>query len=245
MLDSLPTVGLLATLAGREDMLERVIGDILPQVDRLLVLLNGHQSVPDFLVHPKVSCSRGPNRGISAKFSMAEDLQAVFVSIDDDIQYPSNYVERLRDGLRTWGEQCIVGFHSSTLAQADDWLQPQSMDTVAYWVEQREDRVCNVLGTGTIAWSSAGITIGHDDLPFPVGLDLQIAVLGQRRGLRFVSLSRPAHWMTSLWPPDERGIRRAGSISIWQHTLQDTDSPLNARPAKQWAATQVSTWQVH
>ncbi len=233
----------MATLQGREGMLARVVAAIRPQVDRLFVRLNGYGSVPDFLATGQITTETGANTGNRAKYSMIGGFDGIVISIDDDIAYPGDYVDRLVRGLAEYGGRALVGFHGSTLGEEADFLDVSTI--VPYWSDLERDQRCHVLGSGTIAWDSRYCKIDSSDFPFRNGIDVQLAVLGQQRAWPFVVLSRPANWMTPLWPADPDGVRRAGAASVWQHTLQDRPSVLNARPAQHWALRQVDRWVIH
>lgn len=242
-----PTFGVLATMPGREKMLEKVISQVLPQVDRLFVRLNGHHAVPPFLHQPGIEWDLGPNLGVAAKLRPVETLEGLVLSFDDDIHYPDDYAQRIRQGIRRWGDGCIVGFHSSlVVGSPPDWWTPsRRVRNLPFQSEAKKDLACNALGFGTIGWISPRVRLAHNDFPFPVGVDAQLAVMGQRRRIPFVSLSRPAGWMSSLWPKPAEPGDIPDAISIWRHTISNVESPLNASRAHAWALAQTDRWLVH
>lgn len=246
MSKELPVYGILATLMGREAMLRQSVSSILPQVDRLFIRLNGFSRVPSFLMHDKVECELGDNLGVAVKFDYVRGLQGLVVSVDDDLAYPPDYVWRIQHGLETWGTGCIVGFHASSISAGTPWIDSVTANWVPYWAAQRHDGACHALGVGTLAYCSPRIGLRERDFPFPVGVDPQLAVIAQRRGIPMISLAREEGWIQSLWPtPDGSRAAPDQRASIWDHTQMDTASDLNARPVFAWVDAQNVAWRYH
>jgi hypothetical protein len=69
------------------------VQSILPQVDRLFLCLNGFDSIPEELVHEKVEVWHyGKNLGDRGKFFWPFGNYRAFLTLDDDLIYPSTYV---------------------------------------------------------------------------------------------------------------------------------------------------------
>ena len=107
----------MATMPSRLDNLPRAVGSIVDQVDRFYVFLDGHTSMPDCLRHEKIITIRASEHqrrlGSSGKFLglTREADPCVYLSVDDDILYPRDYVDRLVAALVSFNGRVVVGFH--------------------------------------------------------------------------------------------------------------------------------------
>lgn len=86
----------LATFPPRRRLLRQVAAAILPQVDRLFVVLNGYDAVPGFLRREARVTAVIPDRDVkdAGKFWFAPAPEDIVFTIDDDIGYPPDYVAR-------------------------------------------------------------------------------------------------------------------------------------------------------
>jgi len=82
----------LASIPSREAQLEVVVRQMLPQVGKLNVYLNGYEKVPRFLKHDRIvvrqsqTCEFG-DQGDAGKFYWADDVEGYHFTIDDDLKF--------------------------------------------------------------------------------------------------------------------------------------------------------------
>jgi hypothetical protein len=188
----------LASIPSRVDGLRQVVAWLRPQVDELVVYLNGHERVPAFLDGVTVVRSQEHgDRGDGGKFFPAGRHTGVHLVCDDDIAYPPDYVAALLDGIERHGRQAAVGFHASTLRQPfTHYHRSRSISHMSLAVPQ--DHAVHVLGTGTAAYHTSTITVSPRDFPVPNMADVWFALLGQRQQVPFVQLRRNAGWLNEL-----------------------------------------------
>jgi hypothetical protein len=104
----------MATIPKRIFHLETVVNSILHQVDVLNVYLNNFEEVPWFLNNPKINVVRSQehgDRGDAGKFFWSDKVSGNYFTIDDDILYPADYVQRLKESLDKRGKKCAIGVH--------------------------------------------------------------------------------------------------------------------------------------
>ena len=115
---ALRRVATIATMPSRLGTFPTVVARLLPQVDKLFVFLDNFDATPQpFLLagtpryHP-LAGGRG-NLHCNGRFLPLKDLAgpSVVVVVDDDIQYPRNYVSRLINGLAAASGRAVVGVH--------------------------------------------------------------------------------------------------------------------------------------
>ena len=111
------TVG-MASQPFRKEQMIRVVKQLLPQCTRICVCLNNYDSVPDELKNnPKiisVLCGEGkqyPDLGCMNKMLFCGDFPGYFAAVDDDIDYPENYIQELKKKVDYYDRQVICSLH--------------------------------------------------------------------------------------------------------------------------------------
>ncbi len=190
----------LASIPSRTDWLREVVERLRPQVDRLLVYLNGYPGVPWCLDDEQVTVVRSQHhgdRGDAGKFFPAGQHTGVHLLCDDDIAYPDDYVERLMAGIERYQRRAVVGFHASMLRERfTDYARGRTITHLSRGVAV--DNGVHILGTGTAAYHSSTIQVRPENFATPNMGDVWFAVLGQRQQVPFVQLRREADWLREL-----------------------------------------------
>lgn len=106
----------LATYPPRAEVLQSVVEAIAPQVDKLNVVLNQYDEIPGFFsahdnVHPQI-----PDRDqkdVGKFYPDVSGAEYVFL-IDDDLGFPTDFVEKSLYSLKALGpEPHVGGYHGS------------------------------------------------------------------------------------------------------------------------------------
>jgi len=126
-----------------------------------------------------------------------EPEPCLYVSVDDDIAYPPDYVARLRAGLRAWSQRAVVGFHGSILHRP---LESYRKDRTKFSLDSRLNsrRVVDVLGCGTVMFDTAFLNFDVRGWPQVNKNDLYLAIEATRAGLPLVCLAREKHFLRPL-----------------------------------------------
>jgi hypothetical protein len=112
----------IATIYDRKDSLKKTINSIIDQVDELFVYQNGYYKVFDFLIDTKIkifsSIHTGIDMGDAGKFYNIENIKdSYYFSIDDDLIYPSNYVENTIEELKKLNNESVVSYHGKNYSK--------------------------------------------------------------------------------------------------------------------------------
>jgi len=187
----------LASIPTRRASLEKVVEALLPQVDRLNVYLNGYPDVPPFLKRPSITVERSQDHGDlgdRGKMFWAEKAQGYYVTCDDDIAYPPDYVSTLIRRIEDHGRRVIVGVHGATL---NNTVRHYYRDrTVTHFAESLgADKAVHILGTGTTAWHTATLDVRMADFPEPNMADVWLGLLAQRKKIPMASVARAKKWI--------------------------------------------------
>ncbi|HWW87825.1 MAG TPA: hypothetical protein VNZ26_29710 [Vicinamibacterales bacterium] len=199
-----PIVAGMATMPSRGETLPLALASIIGQVDRLYLYLDGHDEVPSSIreqpkVTPILSRHVPDLRGAGKLLGLTlEPAQGLFVSVDDDILYPDDYVASLCEGLRAQDYRAVVGYHGSILTRP--FIRYSESRTVFYFAEAlRSACRVDVLGAGTVMFAPE--VLRFDVRQWPDGLhvvDLRFAIEAAKRSVPLICLDRPDDYVRPL-----------------------------------------------
>lgn len=198
----------LASVPERERALERTVASLLPQVDRIGVVLNCYREVPVFLIHPRIDVLldvHGAERDL-AKFHWQAACEGYYYSCDDDLVYPSWYAEHMyreledRDAMRT-----VVTMHGW-----DGW---RTRKRVLYSCFERvlSSREVLVGGTGVMLHFAPALQLGAPDESDRA--DMWVARSAHEQGLRIFVLEHERDAFEYIEPPE--------GTTLWDESLRD------------------------
>lgn len=195
----------MATVKGNEKAMLTAIVSLLPQVDQVYLYLNHYDQVPDVLQRfgERVVCRLDPEGtrwGDAGKFFGVEHEQnAIYLTCDDDIEYPTDYVLRMAQALaETRGEQA-AGVHAAVLAQPFSHYYDPCVRHVWHFEQVlTRERAAHVLGTGTVAFHTSRIAPGMDAFPSANMADIWFARWLLERGIGSRTVARPPRWLKAI-----------------------------------------------
>ncbi len=147
----------LATFPAREKKLQIAIKSIIDQVDILNIYLNEYESVPNFLKKKKINCVLGNDCAGDLKdngkfyFLNKAKENSYYFTIDDDIIYPKDYVEKMVCILNKHKNEIVVGVHGTILHQDIENFFLDRMN-IHFTNDLDKPMFVNMLGTGTVAF---------------------------------------------------------------------------------------------
>ena len=192
----MPTLAVLATIPGREAALAICLRSLRPQVDEIRVVCNGFSEPPAIVTELADSYDLDPvdQHGSAAKLRFAAAWTGLYLGCDDDLEYPADYVERMRGRVQRWKGRAIVTCHGRILKPA----ATSFLSVEAAWAPQQANPG---------AWINypGGCAIAFDSrlaLPaFVPGKNLEeahLAVWAQRRGVPIWLAAHDAGWLRYL-----------------------------------------------
>lgn len=215
----------VASIPQRAASLRAVVDALSPQVDVLHVYLNGYESMPTFLRgrpgHIRVVRSQDVAPTHDARdngkfFFLSEDVPvegAYYLSVDDDIAYPPDYVATLVARVEQYQRRAIVGVHGITLADPlVDYFVNRTVHHFAAGLAA--DRSVNLLGTGTVAFHRSTLDLSYADFGEPGMADLWLGIAAKTQGVPMRCIARAARWLQPLdthgavVPPRRKGGAR-------------------------------------
>lgn len=207
-------VASMCTIPERKDSFQLVLRRILHAqtcpVDQLHVWLNGYSKVPaDFLIDPRLQFHLEPsNPGPWVRYRLSDDSHDAdfFVTLDDDLDYPVDYIECGIKALQTRPDAAIsfMGFRW-------DWLMPPQL-----WNYAR-GKISYDLASSNAYWQDLSLLAGcvsffhrrdvagiiQHALPgFQTNDDMMVSWGLQKRSVPIVCPPRAANWVRPLAQSD-------------------------------------------
>ena len=230
----------MATVAGNEAALFRAVNSLLPQVDRIDLYANTFERLPALLQgHPKLRCvidREGTRYGDAGKFWGLQDcVDTIYLSCDDDIDYPPDYVQRMVEVLARHGGACAVTVHAALMRQCADgvvrsYYEVETRTVFHFERELAVERRAHVPGTGTTVFHSHFVKPGMHHFQKPNMADLWLAGYLREKALPVIAVARPAGWLKQL--PVERP-------TIYGHSSQQRPTAFNTGAAQSEIAARL------
>jgi glycosyltransferase involved in cell wall biosynthesis len=199
--DETVTVSMASFPPRRERML-RVVERILPQTDRLNIYLNDYDEVPPELIDEKITVVLGKDAAgdlrDNGKFYFLEGIERGFhFTIDDDIEYPIDYVQKMILKMEQYGRHVLVGVHGVIFDQP---IERFFLRRTVYGFQRNQlrDAFVNLIGTGTLGYHTSAIKLELDDFTETGMADVFIAVRAKEQGVPIICIQRPKGWLEEM-----------------------------------------------
>lgn len=194
---SMRRVATIATMASRVETFRKVLPVIHAQVDHVSVYLDGYTAPPAFLENvDRITVRRAGDLHASSRFLSLRDLNSptVVVIVDDDIIYPSDYVDRLVAALQRFEGEAVVGVFGRVFFPPHE-SYVRDARAAHFEAELPHYQFVHELGTGTCAFVSSNLEIdptewGRYDMD-----DINVAIEAQRRRLPRIAVARQRGWL--------------------------------------------------
>lgn len=201
----------MATFPSREPLIGEVVESLINQVDKLVIWVNGDMELPEQCYNEKIELYFGKDVlgfdiGCAGKFAFAFEWEGYIFTVDDDIVYAPDYVEKSIAKIEEYNRECVFSWHGrqtrlpiTVYRSAKDMLKNCSFpQTVA------QDTECHIIGTG--------VTFFHADTIFPKYdimemkhtnvSDIHFAQSMDMRGIRTIVAAHDRGWLKPLVPVD-------------------------------------------
>lgn len=230
---NLPVVANICSIPARENLLKQALQSFSSQVDSINIYLDGYERIPDFVkkCHANVKIylsSAHPGLRDNGKFlNFAHHTNdCYYFTMDDDIIYPPDYVERMIQGIESYSRRAVVGLHGVLLPENPESYFTSFRKVHCFNRELEADFIVNNLGTGTVAFHSStirGLDITHFKKPGMA--DLYFSVFCKQQHIPMIALSRPEEWLRELPSPNTSLYHEFKKADVDQSSLVRTHSP--------------------
>jgi len=213
----------MATYPGGFDKLGDTVECLLNQslsFDRLVIHVNGSEKPKNIPSDQRIEVRYSEtNYADNGKFVHLEGVSGYILTVDDDIRYPFDYIEKMVNAVDWFNRDAMIGVHGAILPVGPPitrWSDyRESRRTHVFSHSQASFSPVNVIGTGTMAYhSSIGIP-DFREMDTLRMVDLHIAVWAQKNNVSMYTLPREKNWMTEF---EEIGEKR-----IWQQANENRE----------------------
>jgi len=213
----------MATYPGGFRTVGKAIKKLLKQsltINNIILHVNGNLSPPNLPTDKRLTVIQSDkNLADNGKFRHMSQYSGYFLTVDDDINYPHDYVEKMIEYVDEFNRKAMVGFHAADLPfgpPTTRWSHYKEMRrTHIFGSNQSTFTPINVIGTGTLAF--------HSDIGIPDWkkmdtlkmVDLHVAVWANQNNIGMYTCPRKKGWM--------KEFENIGDDHIWSQANVDRE----------------------
>jgi len=239
MRETLKIVG-IATIESRKENLKLTIESIINQVDRIYVYQNGYKEIFDFLNDPKISVISSVDTGIdmgdAGKFYMLNKTEeCYFFSIDDDLIYPTDYIDNLTQKLKKYDNKVILSHHGRIMRKNAKSYYDDIFKNFRCLDKVTTEEPIDFGGTGVMGFHSKTVkSLDFDYFKNPNMADIWVGKYAKENNIKIIILPHEEGWIkTSLDIDDKNTIfqkyRKGHAVQdkILVETMLNTNRKIN------------------
>ena len=207
-MNDIPIIAGVATIPSREAAFREMLASVADQVDQLHVYLSGHVG---YLTGLPENCQQhklpGDPYGDAGKFiglADAYEQHGYYLSLDDDLLYPPDYVETLIAGIERYDQRLVCSFHGRWFGRFPITNYYRGATHRYYCLRKvGQDVPVHVPGSGCMGFHTSALRLGMGDFPSRSMADVHMAVVLRRQHVGPICLKHAADWIQHL--PIEHG----------------------------------------
>lgn len=188
----------IASIPDRIIQLEQTIYQFLKQADKIEVYLNNYTVIPQFLIQDKIqvfTSAEYGDRGDIGKFFQIEHAFGYVLTIDDDLIYPDDYVQKIIQKIDLYNRKSFICVHANRLPPNP--LTSYYQDKIGIHFEKalENDTQVDIPGTGTLGFHTDLIKLTSDIFIKPNMTDLWLALYAKNKGIPIICIERTSNWL--------------------------------------------------
>lgn len=210
-------IGALATFQDRIGIVEDTINSLVNQVDLLMIYCNDEPSFQNArkCLYGNVKKYRGQNLTDRGKFYWCKELagtDTIYMTFDDDLIYPYNYVETTIKWLSYYQNKAIISYHGKQLIARNINSFYQRMDSVQERFDYRcldfvkDNQRVDIIGTGCMAWHLDYFC--PEFMQYDKMADIQISIQAKNEGKTLIVCQHLPEWI-------KYNKKMKGKYTIW------------------------------
>ena len=190
----------MATQPSRINSYINTVYELLPYCDRFCICFNGFDKIPDNC--PKSSkiiaiCANNKNGikdlGCNNKMYWLGDFPGYYLTVDDDIHYPSNYVSETIKKIKYYGDDTICSYHGHIYSPKNGQIDFfNNRKVFCFYVKRNADIFCHRAGMGVAICNPQKIGLNkliYLNKPKNFGDDEITAIWAQTHNIPIICLS--------------------------------------------------------
>lgn len=206
MAKKIPVYASMATMYSRLPLAVDTIRSLAKQVDKMYVVLNAFTGSEDMRLWQAMIKDAGKSVSIIVSDNRLGDAErmlpvttdrAIWLTVDDDLIYPKDYVLNLKTALLMYGG--IVSYHGKAYGtpQIDSFYLGDKMTTYYHrcLYDSADDVVVDIPGSGVMAWNGEEVDLRYHLFERKNMADIETARIAQQQGVQIVALKHPGGWI--------------------------------------------------
>ena len=190
----------VATTYDRKNSLKDSVLSIINQVDELIVYQNDYYEIFDFLKNSKIkiisSKTTEINKGDAGKFYLVGQYpNCYYLTIDDDIVYPVDYVSSIISGLKKYNNNVVVTHHGRTIKKDFKDYYKDYENYYHYNSNVSGYNKVDMPGTGVMGFHTAKVPILFSDFENPNMADIIVGTKMKKIGVYCICLPHQNNWL--------------------------------------------------
>jgi hypothetical protein len=192
----------MASFPPREEVMKQTVLSLIDQVDYIYVYLNNYTAIPDFLDHPRIKVMLGINadgdlRDNGKLYFMQNIEDGYCFFVDDDIDYPADYVQQLIRKIEFYDRKAVVGIHGTIFAKPfESYFKGRSL--YHFRDELQQDVVVNQLGTGTVGFHTSLFRPNVNNFTETGMADVFFAIEAKKNNIPLICIERKKGWLQPI-----------------------------------------------
>jgi len=186
---------------GRIGSLEKTLQSIYNQCDEINLCLNDKiTELPDFLLQPKINLYITDNsKGDAFKFMFLETKNGYYLTIDDDLIYPPNYVNFMVDKCKEYNNKKIITLHGRSFYNFPIKSYYNSNAQRFYYYEKVLDDVkVQFGGTGVMCLHTSLLKKSINDFLLPNMADVWIGKFAKESNIDIICVKHEKNFIKSI-----------------------------------------------
>ena len=191
----------VASIPSREASLQHVVERLLPQARRIGVYLNGYDRVPRFLRRRRIVVARSQDQGDLRDngkfFFLSRSDSRYYATVDDDLIYPHDYLQRLVACLNEAEQRAAVGVHGAIYpSPIGELFDPRYLFHFAD--PTPHVMPVHLLGTGTALFDQSDWKLDSSEFGRPGMADVWFAAAAAKRNAGLFVTRRIRNWVSEF-----------------------------------------------
>ncbi len=191
----------LATIPDRENILIHVINSLIPQVNKLNVMLNGWTYTPPVTNKKLTFYHLNNSKGDAVKFYRLRDVHGYVFSCDDDLVYPPDYTRVMIEKLQQYNNEVILTNHGRIMNEKPVKNSYTDRKEAFHCLKQVDQEVyLDIGGTGAMAWHSDAFFPNYDRINKKNMADIWVAKFASEQDVKILLNPHSEGWIKYLHP---------------------------------------------
>lgn len=190
----------MATMPKRLKTAIKTIESIYDQVSLVRLYLNNFDIIPKEFIDDKIYVYQGRDLKSSGKVFWADTPNEYYFCIDDDILYPSDYVDYTLKKLHTYDDDVIVSYHGRVFPRnrkVNDYFKDRTK-FIHFTQKNPQDEMVDVIGNGVSCWNTNNIKIDVNKFQYHYMDDILVSAQAHEQGKRRIVVSHEEGYLKIL-----------------------------------------------